>query len=105
VEAEVVGENPFFIQGTTVRGHEFHHSRLDILGCVRFAYKLRRGHGICDGEDGITYRNLFASYTHIHALGTQEWAVALVSLSSGTAKGNLEASCQKDEQFLSLNSH
>jgi cobyrinic acid a,c-diamide synthase len=80
VEAEVTGENPLFPMGMTLRGHEFHHSRLSISGDPGFAYRLRRGHGV-DGEvDGIIYKNMFAAYTHLHALGTPEWAEAFVSL-------------------------
>jgi cobyrinic acid a,c-diamide synthase len=80
VEAEVTGENPLFPVGMTLRGHEFHHSRLSISGDPGFAYQLRRGHGV-DGEvDGIIYKNMFAAYTHLHALGTPEWAEAFVSL-------------------------
>jgi len=80
VDAEVVGENPFFAKGGKIRGHEFHHSKLDVQGHVRFAYRLNRGHGIRAGEDGIVYKHLFASYTHIHALGIPEWAPSFVSL-------------------------
>ena len=80
VEADVVLGNPFFAQGTTIRGHEFHHSKLDLSDSVTLAYRLKRGHGVRAGEDGIVYKNLFASYTHIHALGTPEWAPSFVSL-------------------------
>ena len=80
VEAEVTGENPLFPIGMTLRGHEFHHSRLFTSSDLGFAYRLKRGHGI-DGEvDGITYKNMFAAYTHLHALGTPEWAEAFISL-------------------------
>ncbi len=72
VVAEVTGENPFFSVGSIVRGHEFHHSRLSLSPAVRFVYRLRRGHGIHGREDGIVYKNLFASYTHLHALGCPE---------------------------------
>jgi cobyrinic acid a,c-diamide synthase len=39
---------------------------------------MRRGVGIEKDKDGILYRNVLATYTHIHALGTPEWAEALV---------------------------
>ena len=80
VEAEVTGENPLFPIGMTLRGHEFHHSRLSTSSDLGFAYRLKRGHGV-DGEvDGIIYKNMFAAYTHLHALGTPGWAEAFVSL-------------------------
>ncbi len=86
VEAEVIQENPYFPIGLTLRGHEFHHSKLSKLGDVKFAYHIRRGHGI-DGEvDGIIYKNVFAAYTHLHALSIPGWAEAFVSLASQERK-------------------
>jgi cobyrinic acid a,c-diamide synthase len=80
VIARVVGENGLFPVGLTVRGHEFHHSTLFHLNGSRFAYQMVRGHGITGREDGILYKNLFASYLHLHALGTPEWAKGFVAL-------------------------
>jgi cobyrinic acid a,c-diamide synthase len=82
VIAEVIGENPFFPIGLTLRGHEFHHSRLPDPGDLRLAYRVKRGQGIRHQQDGIVYKNLFASYIHLHALGTPEWARGFVSLAS-----------------------
>jgi len=99
VDAEVVGENPFFAQGGKIRGHEFHHSKLDVQGHVRFAYRLKRGHGIHAGEDGIIYKNLFASYTHIHALGIPEWAPSFVSL-AGKRRVSSDRFADRTEKHL-----
>ena len=82
VVAEVVKENSFFPQGLKTRGHEFHHSGLSPQGHLEFAYRIERGHGIQGASDGIIYKNLFASYVHLHALGTPEWAPGFVSLAS-----------------------
>lgn len=78
--AKVVKENPLFPVGLTVRGHEFHHSKVFHLNDSQFAYQVMRGHGINGREDGILYKNLFASYIHLHALGTPEWAEGFVAL-------------------------
>jgi cobyrinic acid a,c-diamide synthase len=78
--AKVIKENYLFPVGLTVRGHEFHHSKLSPMGESRFAYQIIRGHGITGREDGILYKNLFASYLHLHALGTPEWAEGFVAL-------------------------
>jgi hypothetical protein len=42
------------------------------------AYQLSRGKGIGDSHDGILYRNVLASYTHLHSGGAPEWAKGLV---------------------------
>jgi len=79
VEVEVVNENPLFPVGMKLRGHEFHYSKLSKLDGLKFAYKVLRGQGI-DGQDGIVYNNILATYTHLHALGVPQWAEAFVSL-------------------------
>jgi cobyrinic acid a,c-diamide synthase len=89
VVAEVTEENPLFSVGLTVRGHEFHHSHLSNGGDLRFAYHIRRGRGVDGKGDGIVYKNLFAAYTHIHALGTPHWAEAFVGLASRGKSGGL----------------
>lgn len=88
VVAEVMIENPIFPVGLTIRGHEFHHSSLVNLNGLQFAYRILRGQGMTGKRDGIVYKNLFASYIHLHALGTPEWAKGFVSLASKEKSGN-----------------
>jgi len=78
VEAEATPEHPLLEEGMVIRGHEFHHSKLVPQAKLRFGYRLLRGHGIDGSADGVCYKNLFASYTHLHALGTPAWAARLV---------------------------
>ncbi len=80
VVVEVTKRNLLFPLGLTLRGHEFHHSKLHFTKAVKFAYQIRRGCGIDGKVDGIIYKNVFASYTHLHALGVPQWAEAFVSL-------------------------
>ncbi len=74
-------ENPYFPLGTILRGHEFHYSYpLEILGePASFAFSVSRSKGLIRGRDGILHKNVLATYTHIHALGTPQWAPALVA--------------------------
>jgi len=80
VVVEVTGDNPLFPTGLILRGHEFHYSRLSQLTDLKSAYGMRRGQGINGKVDGIVYKNVFAAYTHLHALGVPQWAEAFVSL-------------------------
>lgn len=77
---EVVEPNPFYPVGLTLRGHEFHYSRVDDYDTsgLSMALAVRRGVGILDGKDGVCYKNVIATYTHIHAIGSPEWAEGLV---------------------------
>ncbi len=79
---EIVDINPFYPVGTRIRGHEFHHSQfLDFGGDaeVTTAMQLNKGNGIGNGRDGLSYKNVLAMYTHIHAAGTDEWAKGMLS--------------------------
>lgn len=88
---EVANDNPWFPVGTTLRGHEFHYSKLRDIASLRFAYRMERGHGINGHVDGIVYNNVFASYTHLHALGTPGWSESFVSLALKYAKNKASA--------------
>ncbi len=77
---ECVRDNPFFAGGAKFKGHEFHYSRL-VMGqnpSISFVFKLDKGHGIVAGWDGICYKNALASYSHIHSVGNDSWAEAMV---------------------------
>lgn len=65
-EAEVVSTNPVVETGETVRGHEFHYSRVECDGDARFAYRLRRGKGISEGRDGLVEHSTLGGYMHAH---------------------------------------
>ncbi len=79
-ELEVVNTNPFYPVGTTLRGHEFHYSRVTRfdLSPESLAFTMRRGSGILDRKDGVCYKNILATYSHVHAIGTPEWAEGLI---------------------------
>jgi cobyrinic acid a,c-diamide synthase len=72
--------NPYFTVGTELRGHEFHYSHVLEWGTddPNLVFFMKRGNGIKDRRDGACYKNVLATYTHIHALGTPSWAQALV---------------------------
>jgi cobyrinic acid a,c-diamide synthase len=98
VEADVTRENPFYTVGTTIRGHEFHHSRLTATAGLECSLSVTRGHGIDGKVDGVIHKNLFASYTHIHAYGVPEWADAFVSAAARQEKQPLGEGDQREER-------
>jgi cobyrinic acid a,c-diamide synthase len=77
---EVERENPFYPLGQVLKGHEFHYSRVLSLkeDQVYFAFRVKRGAGIKDQKDGMGYKNVLATYSHVHALGCEEWADGLI---------------------------
>ncbi len=72
--------NPVYEVGTEVKGHEFRYSVIlewsgDSKGLV---FEMKRGVGFMDGRDGLCYKNVLALYTHVHALGTPQWAMGFM---------------------------
>ena len=90
VEFEVVRENPFLPKGSIFKGHEFHYSRVrDYEGDTRpFVFRMNRGKGIFEQQDGFSVHNVVAAYAHIHALGVPEWAPALVQKAREFSRAN-----------------
>ena len=64
-----------------VHAHEFHHSSLENLDGPdwRYAYRVRRGHGIDGERDGIVIGSLLASYVHLRDVEGCRWAERFVS--------------------------
>jgi len=77
---KVENENPFYPAGLEVKGHEFRYST--VLDWQRsgekLVLKMKRGKGFLNGRDGLTKKNVFALYTHVHADGTEEWAEGFI---------------------------
>jgi cobyrinic acid a,c-diamide synthase len=47
---------------------------------VYFAFIVKRGDGIIDKKDGLCYKNVLATYTHLHALGEREWVDGVIDI-------------------------
>ena len=80
VEAEVDRAQPVLRRpGTRLRGHEFHYSRV-VAGRRRGGEQrcgCAAGEGSAERRDGLVKGRVWASYLHLHALGTPSWATAL----------------------------
>ena len=60
---------------TEIRAHEFHYASLENLDAdTRFAYRVRRGHGVDGERDGIVTRNVLASFAHRRSTDQSNWA-------------------------------
>ena len=76
-------DSPWFRKDVRVKAHEFHYSKpvLQSAACT-YQFDVIRGNGITGKNDGFLYRNLFASYGHIHAIGNPGWAKRFVDLAA-----------------------
>lgn len=80
----------------SVRGHEFHHSALEnVAPDLRYAYRVKRGHGIDGTRDGIVHRNVLASYAHLRSVGGNRWPQRFVDFVRGVARP-----CRRAERAL-----
>lgn len=102
---ECLNENPYFAKGTCLKGHEFHYSR--IIGpkpSFPFVFRVKKGHGIVAGWDGMCYKNALACYSHIHSVGNEHWAKAMVQVAQCHRKeriGELLAKKADSERSMS----
>ena len=88
---KVIKENPFYEVGTELKGHEFHYSTVDTWDgkADDLAFGMTRGGGIINNMDGVCFKNVLATYTHIHSLGTPQWAPAMVKKAAEFRKKRL----------------
>ena len=74
-------DSPWFRKGARIRAHEFHYARpvTPYANCI-YQFDVLRGNGITGKSDGVLYKNLFASFAHLHVVGNPGWAETFVSL-------------------------
>ena len=77
---QITRTNPFFKIGTRLQGHEFHYTAPKNCTGAYFAAEVKRGFGFDGRRDCVIYKNVFATYTHMHANGCPDWAEKLLGL-------------------------
>ncbi len=69
------------------KAHEFHYSSLENLPeNVKYAYEMKRGHGINGSHDGIVINNMLAQFTHQRSIGGCYWAARFVAFIERTRR-------------------
>lgn len=77
VIARTTANNPMF-DHMTIRGHEFHYSKIIPNSEYAFGYNMERGIGIDGESDGLILNNSMGSYMHQHALSVDDWLGKIV---------------------------
>ncbi|QJA05536.1 cobyrinate a,c-diamide synthase [Thermosulfurimonas marina] len=84
----VVAPNPYYPEGLLLQGHEFHYSVPTRVGeGPSFVLKVERGFGFDGLRDGILYKRVFGTYTHVHAVSTPAWLEGWLRALEGAEKG------------------
>ena len=79
VRLQETGALPWAPEPGEVKAHEFHYSSLENLPAgLTYAYEVKRGHGIDGKHDGLVYKNLLASYSHLRSVAGHNWAARFV---------------------------
>ncbi|MGI9334337.1 MAG: cobyrinate a,c-diamide synthase, partial [Gammaproteobacteria bacterium] len=94
VELEETGVSPWpFAPAGTIPAHEFHHSRLEDYDAkaFRYAYRVRRGHGLDGEHDGLIHENVLASYTHLRATARHDWTARFLAFVRECMAGRMQA--------------
>ena len=74
VELIKSSKHPWLLSDDTIKAHEFHYSRLSLDAKLsNYAYKVKRGYGVNGKYDGIKYKNLLATYSHLRDTKKTTW--------------------------------
>ena len=80
VRLRETGDAPWPAGGETLAAHEFHHAALENLPRdMRYAYEVKRGHGIDGHNDGLVLGNLLAGFSHQRHSAQNPWAERFVA--------------------------
>ncbi len=83
-----------------IAAHEFHYSSVvNLPSQTRYAYRMQRGYGVDGQNDGIIYRNLLASYTHLRSTPGCDWATQFVQFVRGLSNSLTQQSIKEMQQW------
>lgn len=86
VDVEFIKDCLLARKGTNVRGHSFHCSRLRAGSTLPTAYRLKYSLSRCEELEGYQFKNVLASYVHLHFRANPTLAQSLVT-SARRARG------------------
>ncbi len=68
-------EGLWFNKIKSIKGHEFHHSFIDMSSSISsdLVFNVKKGFGVNGTGDGIAYKNILAGYTHIYSASSSGW--------------------------------
>lgn len=91
VEVELMRECLLGDKGTVMRGHSFHYSRLAATSELPAAFHARYSISGRSGDEGVMFRNVLASYVHLHFGGSPSIAAKFVRVAQEIAHSPVEA--------------
>ncbi len=79
VQLEPTEKHPWNNVSNCIYAHEFHYSKLENLDSnTQYVFKVLRGVGVDNMQDGILIHNLVATYTHLRNVAGNQWVEQFV---------------------------
>lgn len=66
VSVETIDDTILAQRGSKIRGHEFHYSEIEMPDAIKRAYKVTKASTGDEWFEGYCYKNVVASYVHLH---------------------------------------
>ena len=71
---EASSHHPWGLQEKNIHAHEFHYSSVKKNNkTYKYALNVKRGYGINGIKDGLIYKNVLASFTHLRSTECFNW--------------------------------
>ncbi|OUD14100.1 cobyrinate a,c-diamide synthase [Thioflexithrix psekupsensis] len=104
VKLQETAYHPWGITGNgEVYAHEFHHSRIIHLdGHFNFAYRVQRGSGMINQQDGLVYRNTLVNYAHLRDVEANPWTKRFLHFVRNCRLNQNQTLLQNDRKSLCL---
>ncbi len=85
VSIEAIDDTILTQRGSKIRGHEFHYSEIDMPDAIKRSYRVTKASNGHEWLEGYCYKNVLASYVHIHFGSNIKWAKKFIKKGMVTA--------------------
>ena len=82
---DAVSHHPWGLIGKDIHAHEFHYSSVENnKNKYKYAFNIKRGHGINGKKDGFVYKKTLASFTHLRSTECFDWVKCFLKFIEST---------------------
>ena len=92
VDLLVTKDHPWMNNKKIIKAHEFHYSSIKINDRnIKYGFNVKRGYGLNGKSDGIIYKNLVASYSHMRSTNNTMWVRQFLKFINKTKQNETKA--------------
>lgn len=78
MEARLETNSPFFLEGCSFKGHEYHYADISVGDTVEASLRKTAGGKHVEVADGLVYKSVFGTSMQIFAPAVPQWAASFV---------------------------